>query len=148
MLRFIVACATLPAAVFLTGCRSKHDPKEVREAYVDLHEKCDNATTEHDCRVALETWNAKMGPEKKTTSADAQTTSVSNLRQMDLSNLNRNMLRKLAVDDLKQCFFKFNQRQAKFQPANFGSLQIYLHGYNPRRNLKPGPPSGQLRGGS
>lgn len=127
----LLAVVALPMAVFLTGCKDKHDPSEERKAYLALEKAVIDAGSEHNCMDAYHAWNAAVGTQKRTTSKDARMTSTKNLKALPLESLNRNELRNLAVAQLKDCFAHHGQDKVKFAPAPYGSLQIYIGGMKP-----------------
>lgn len=127
----LLAVVAVPMAVFLTGCKSKHDPSEEREAYLALNNAVSRAGSEHNCREAMDAWNATMGNEKRSTSRDARMSSTRNLRALPLKSLNRNELRNLACADLKLCYVRFGHDKVKFAPGPFGSMQIFVGGLGP-----------------
>lgn len=127
----LLAVVALPMAVFLTGCKDKHDPSEERKAYLALEKAVMDAGSEHNCMDAYHAWNTAVGSKKRTTSKDARMTSTKNLKALPLESLNRNELRNLAVDKLKYCFREFGQDKVKFAPAPYGCLQLYIGGMKP-----------------
>jgi hypothetical protein len=142
----LLAVVALPMAVFLTGCKDKHDPSEERKAYLALEKAVLDAGSEHNCMDAYHAWNTAVGSKKRTTSKDARMTSTKNLKALPLESLNRNELRNLAVAQLKDCFAQHGQDKVKFAPAPYGSLQIYIGGMKPiSKNLLHRDPQGHAQ---
>jgi len=78
----LLAVVALPMAVFLTGCKDKHDPSEERKAYLALEKAVMDAGSEHNCMDAYHAWNTAVGSKKRTTSKDARMTSTKKFKSL------------------------------------------------------------------